>query len=145
MGELAVLLRPAAQPERLRRDRFSPSTGPPAIARRAELPFQRLARLPSLEPRKSAGHDAPPRHIYKWRRANGCALVDVERTPVPREQNAPPESPSQLPSEDAQLVRQLRQGDPEAGARFVREQYPPLYRYLLYLTNRPEVAEDLTR
>src|SRR6266852_978663 len=46
---------------------------------------------------------------------------------------------------DARLVRQLRRGDAEAGHRFVRDYYPGVYRYLLYLTGRPEMAEDLTQ
>jgi RNA polymerase sigma-70 factor (ECF subfamily) len=46
---------------------------------------------------------------------------------------------------DGQLVRQLRQGDVDAGWRFVHEQYPGVYRYLLYLTGRSEWAEDLTQ
>src|SRR6266571_3463635 len=48
-------------------------------------------------------------------------------------------------SADARLVRQLQCGDAEAGRRFVRDYYPGIYRYLLYLTGRPEVAEDLTQ
>src|SRR5205809_7379196 len=50
-----------------------------------------------------------------------------------------------VPGPDAQFVQQLRQGDAEAGHRFVREYYPGVYRYLLYLTGRPEAAEDLTQ
>src|SRR5438034_2873312 len=46
---------------------------------------------------------------------------------------------------DARLLRQLRQGDAEAGHQFVREYYPGVYRYLLYLTGRPEAAEDLAQ
>src|SRR5688572_25827608 len=46
---------------------------------------------------------------------------------------------------DARLLEQLRQGDPEAGHRFVRDHYPGIYRYLLYLTGRRETAEDLTQ
>jgi RNA polymerase sigma-70 factor (ECF subfamily) len=46
---------------------------------------------------------------------------------------------------DALLVRQLRCGDADAGHRFVRDYYPGIYRYLLYLTGRPETAEDLTQ
>jgi RNA polymerase sigma-70 factor (ECF subfamily) len=48
-------------------------------------------------------------------------------------------------SADARLVERLRQGDAEAGRRFVREFYPGVYRYLLYLTGRPEAADDLTQ
>src|SRR5206468_3023416 len=32
-----------------------------------------------------------------------------------------------------------------AGRRFVREHYPAIYRYLLYLAGRPDLAEDLTQ
>src|SRR5947199_7522691 len=46
---------------------------------------------------------------------------------------------------DARLVEQLQQGDAEAGRRFVRDYYPGVYRYLLYLTGRREAAEDLTQ
>src|SRR5262245_45657116 len=50
-----------------------------------------------------------------------------------------------LPHPDARLVQQLRQGDPKAGRQLVREHYPGIYRYLLYLTGRREAAEDLTQ
>jgi RNA polymerase sigma-70 factor, ECF subfamily len=46
---------------------------------------------------------------------------------------------------DARLLEQIRSGDAEAGRRFVGEQYPGIYRYLLYLTGQPELAEDLTQ
>src|SRR5262245_43726295 len=39
----------------------------------------------------------------------------------------------------------LRRGDADAGHQLVREYYPGLYRYLLTLTERPELAEDLTQ
>ena len=48
-------------------------------------------------------------------------------------------------SADALLLEQIRSGDPDAGRRFVREYYPGVYRYLLYLTGRPDWAEDLTQ
>src|SRR5216684_6544393 len=48
-------------------------------------------------------------------------------------------------SEDGLLVQRLRQGDAEAGCRFVHEYYPGIYRHLLYLTGRRETAEDLTQ
>jgi RNA polymerase sigma-70 factor (ECF subfamily) len=66
---------------------------------------------------------------------------------VPRQDREPREPPAAAPasSEDAVLVRQMRSGDTEAGSRFVRQQYPRIYRYLLYLTRRPDVAEDLTQ
>jgi RNA polymerase sigma-70 factor (ECF subfamily) len=48
-------------------------------------------------------------------------------------------------STDAWLIRQIRSGDADAGHRWVREYYPAIYRYLLYLTNNPETAKDLTQ
>jgi RNA polymerase sigma-70 factor (ECF subfamily) len=48
-------------------------------------------------------------------------------------------------SADARLLEQLRRGDVEAGRRFVRDHYPGVYRYLLYLTGQPETADDLTQ
>jgi RNA polymerase sigma-70 factor, ECF subfamily len=50
-----------------------------------------------------------------------------------------------MPSADARLLEQIRSGDAEAGHRFIRDYYPGVYRYLLYLTGRPEMAEDLTQ
>jgi RNA polymerase sigma-70 factor (ECF subfamily) len=49
------------------------------------------------------------------------------------------------PDTDAWLLEQIHTGDAEAGRRFVQEQYPAVYRYLLYLTGRREQAEDLTQ
>src|ERR1700736_3224959 len=46
---------------------------------------------------------------------------------------------------DARLLEQIRRGDTEAGRRFIRDFYPGVYPYLLYLTGRPEMAEDLTQ
>jgi RNA polymerase sigma-70 factor (ECF subfamily) len=43
------------------------------------------------------------------------------------------------------LVQRLRSGDAEGGYRFVREYYPRIFHYLLYLTGRREAAEDLTQ
>src|SRR5687768_11908905 len=48
-------------------------------------------------------------------------------------------------SAEGRLLERLRQGDAEAGRRFVREYYPSVYRYLLYLTGRAETADDLTQ
>ena len=45
-----------------------------------------------------------------------------------------------IPSAETRLVEQIRGGDAEAGRRFVRDYYPGVYRYLLFLTGRPEVA-----
>src|SRR5713101_221666 len=50
-----------------------------------------------------------------------------------------------LPAADTRLVERLRAGDSEAGRCFVRDHYPAIYRYLLYLTGRPETAEDLAQ
>src|SRR5881227_2491749 len=54
-------------------------------------------------------------------------------------------APEPIRSAEARLIQQLRQGDLEAGHQFVRDYYPDVYRYLLYLTGRPEMAEDLTQ
>src|SRR5262249_47413426 len=51
----------------------------------------------------------------------------------------------QKPSPDALLAGQVRRGDADACHRFFREYYPDIYRYLLWLTERPEVAEDLSQ
>jgi RNA polymerase sigma-70 factor (ECF subfamily) len=48
-------------------------------------------------------------------------------------------------SADALLVEQARRGDADAGYRFFREYYPRIYRYLLWLTGRPDAAEDLAQ
>jgi RNA polymerase sigma-70 factor (ECF subfamily) len=50
-----------------------------------------------------------------------------------------------VPDTEARLLEQIRSGDAEAGRRFVREQYPSIYRYLIYLTNQRELAADLTQ
>jgi RNA polymerase sigma-70 factor (ECF subfamily) len=62
----------------------------------------------------------------------------------PKDSSPRAEVPNLTPA-DAQLVQQLRQGDREAKHQFVREFYPGVYRYLLYLTERREMAEDLTQ
>lgn len=43
------------------------------------------------------------------------------------------------------LLEQIRSGDAEAGHQFVRQHYGTIYRYLLHLTGRPDLAEDLTQ
>src|ERR671925_297398 len=50
-----------------------------------------------------------------------------------------------LPAADAWLLEQICSGNAEAGHQFVREHYGAIYRYLLYLTERPDLAEDLTQ
>src|SRR2546428_884260 len=70
-------------------------------------------------------------------------LADRERTKVDTEDRS--QVPGLAPAADARLLQQLRQGDAEAGHQFVREYYPDVYRYLLYLTGRPQAAEDLTQ
>ena len=47
--------------------------------------------------------------------------------------------------EDWQHVQRLREGDAEAGHVFVQRYYPGVYHYLLHITGRPELAEDLTQ
>jgi RNA polymerase sigma-70 factor, ECF subfamily len=66
--------------------------------------------------------------------------VAEDHVPLPTgAQNGP------LPEADAQLLAQLRAGDVEAGYCFVRDYYPAVYRYLLYLTGHRETAEDLAQ
>src|SRR5438132_4733912 len=48
-------------------------------------------------------------------------------------------------SADMRLLKRLRGQDAEAGRRFVRDYYPGVYRYLLSLTGRREMAEDLAQ
>jgi RNA polymerase sigma-70 factor (ECF subfamily) len=50
-----------------------------------------------------------------------------------------------MPAVDAEFLARLREGDPEAGRRFVQENYPGVYRYLLYLSGHRETAEDLAQ
>jgi RNA polymerase sigma-70 factor (ECF subfamily) len=59
--------------------------------------------------------------------------------------DARPTASRRLPDADALLLQQLRSGDAQAFHRFVREEYGAVHRYLLYLTGRPDLAEDLTR
>jgi RNA polymerase sigma-70 factor, ECF subfamily len=47
--------------------------------------------------------------------------------------------------EDWLHVQRLREGDAEAGHVFVQRYYPGVYHYLLHITGRPELAEDLTQ
>src|SRR6266852_3851599 len=70
-------------------------------------------------------------------------LADRERTMGDTEDRS--QVPGLAPAADARLLHQLRQGDADAGYQFVREYYPGVYRYLLYLTGRPEAAEDLAQ
>jgi RNA polymerase sigma factor (sigma-70 family) len=42
-------------------------------------------------------------------------------------------------------VEEILSGSTAASDRFVRDYYPAIYRYLLWLTGRPEAAEDLTQ
>src|ERR1041385_5169761 len=50
-----------------------------------------------------------------------------------------------VPLAGDRLLQRIRAGDLDAGHQFVREYYPGVYRYLLYLTGSPETAEDLTQ
>jgi RNA polymerase sigma-70 factor, ECF subfamily len=56
-----------------------------------------------------------------------------------------PLAAGKMRSADARLVEQIRNGDAEAGRRFVHQHYPGVYRYLLSRTGRPETAADLTQ
>jgi RNA polymerase sigma-70 factor (ECF subfamily) len=47
--------------------------------------------------------------------------------------------------EEAVFLEGLRRGDASAGRQFVRDYYPGIYRYLLTLSERPELAADLTQ
>jgi RNA polymerase sigma-70 factor (ECF subfamily) len=49
------------------------------------------------------------------------------------------------PDVDARLLEQIRSGDAAAGQQFVHEHYHAIYRYLLYLTAQPDLADDLTQ
>jgi RNA polymerase sigma-70 factor (ECF subfamily) len=71
----------------------------------------------------------------------------LESRTVHPEEISPESSPAleEKRSADVLLVEQLRRGDADAGYRFFREQYPGIYRYLLWLTQRPDVAEDLAQ
>jgi RNA polymerase sigma-70 factor, ECF subfamily len=73
-------------------------------------------------------------------RFDGRANVHLEQTSFLH----PPDA-GLMPSEDARLLAQIQRGDAEAGRRLVREQYPGVYRYLLYLTGQAEAAKDLTQ
>ncbi len=48
-------------------------------------------------------------------------------------------------SAEGQFVQALGRGDPDAAQRFFSKYYPSVYRYLLWLAERPETAEDLTQ
>jgi RNA polymerase sigma-70 factor, ECF subfamily len=61
-----------------------------------------------------------------------------------RGSGTPPAEGIRIESE-ARLLEQIRSGDADAAGRFVREQYPGIYRYLLYLTGQPDRAADLTQ
>jgi RNA polymerase sigma-70 factor, ECF subfamily len=50
-----------------------------------------------------------------------------------------------MPDADARLLEQIRSGDAAAGQQFVQEHYQAIYRYLLYLTGQPDLADDLTQ
>jgi RNA polymerase sigma-70 factor, ECF subfamily len=75
------------------------------------------------------------------------ALAAPESKAVHQEDTIPQNAPvvGQRPSPDALLAGQVRRGDADACHRFFRQYYPDIYRYLLWLTERPEVAEDLSQ
>src|SRR5687768_17537246 len=80
----------------------------------------------------------------RYRAPRGAAVEvrrrDVEDCPRPRSLVE-----EMLPDADARLVEQIRSGNVEAERQFVRDHYRAIYRYLLYLTGRPDLAEDLTQ
>jgi RNA polymerase sigma-70 factor (ECF subfamily) len=55
------------------------------------------------------------------------------------------EAPEGACSVDGLLVARLREGDVDAGYHFYREYYPSVYRYLFWLTERSQQAEDLAQ
>src|SRR5947199_10184284 len=64
------------------------------------------------------------------------------------QENAPPTvAPEDGPAlpEEARFLERLRRGDAAAGHQFVRDYYPGIYRYLLTLCERRDLAEDLTQ
>src|SRR3954454_517878 len=91
------------------------------------------------------------RGTAKWRNEFADASVEtfsgLESMMVGPEEIPIPDSPAPggEPSVDARLVEQVRRGDSDAGHRFFREYYPRIYRYLLWLTGRPDAAEDLAQ
>jgi DNA-directed RNA polymerase specialized sigma24 family protein len=48
-------------------------------------------------------------------------------------------------ADEAAMVEQIRCGDAEAGQRFIRDYYPDVYHYLLYLTGSRDAVEDLAQ
>src|SRR5438045_21136 len=73
------------------------------------------------------------------RSMEGIRMPDEDRTPRKSAVGGA------LPAADAHLLELIRHGDAEAGHHFVRDYYPGIYRYLLYLTGRADRAEDLTQ
>src|SRR5215213_8811186 len=77
---------------------------------------------------------------------NGRRGSEEESTVVRDGPLRPGPTVNSRPSEaETQLIDELREGHAGAGHRFVRDYYPPVYRYLLYLTGHRETAEDLTQ
>src|SRR5688500_7285176 len=70
---------------------------------------------------------------------------DFERMEVEDQVGSGPPAVRMRPDTDARLLEQIRAGDAEAGHSFVREHYPAVRRYLLYLTGQRDLAEDLTQ
>jgi RNA polymerase sigma-70 factor (ECF subfamily) len=70
-----------------------------------------------------------------------------EKPDVDREDELPEAAPpeSAALTAEGQFLEQLRRGNADAGHQFVRDYYPGIYRYLLSLTARPDLAEDLTQ
>jgi hypothetical protein len=71
----------------------------------------------------------------------------MKSKPVHQEDDVLQRSPDHRgePSPDTHLAEQVQCGDPDACRQFFQAYYPDIYHYLLWLTARPEAAEDLTQ
>src|SRR3989441_10843568 len=79
--------------------------------------------------------------------ASPATSAGSTRRNVNRSDHSPPSVPTGQagPSADGLLLERIRAGDLDAGHQFVQDHYPGVYRYLLYLTGRPDEAEVLTQ
>jgi RNA polymerase sigma-70 factor (ECF subfamily) len=64
---------------------------------------------------------------------------------MPERPEASRDAPEGACSADGLLVARLRKGDVDAGYHFFREYYPSVYRYLFWLTECSQQAEDLAQ
>src|SRR5438094_7184627 len=79
------------------------------------------------------------------RSAGTGAATDARRLGVGDRVDTNMPAEGRLPDAEARLLELIRSGEAEAGHRFVREHYPGIYHYLLYLTRQAELAADLTQ